>query len=178
MMKQHFECLAEYNQWMNRSIYSTCAQLPFNELQLDRGAFFKSIWGTLNHLAVADTLWLKRLSQAFPHWAVLSSMHLRPWPTALDAPLFVSFDALLQERIALDQCFIELTAALTEAELNQPFMFTTTKGVPFKKNLGAVLLHMFNHQTHHRGQLTTLLSQMAIDFGATDLLLLVPNLES
>jgi len=70
-----------------------------------------------------------------------------------------------------------LCAELSQQEINAPFEYTSTKGVKGKKLLSEVLLHFFNHQTHHRGQATTLFSQLGIDVGATDLILLIPNLQ-
>ena len=83
----HFSLLASYNQWMNRKLYNAAAVLSHDQLTQNRGAFFGSILGTLNHIAVADILWLKRLAGHFPNLASLSPLQEVPAPTSLDQQL-------------------------------------------------------------------------------------------
>ena len=171
-----FTHLAAYNQWMNRKLYNAGAVLSPEQLSQNRGAFFGSILGTLNHLAVADTLWLQRIARHLPHLASLSPVSTWPQPTALDESLCESFGALTELRASIDEVIVALCAELTPQELAGPLEYASTKGLRGKKPLGDVLLHVFNHQTHHRGQVTTLFAQLGIDVGATDLILLMPNL--
>ena len=172
----HFALLASYNQWMNRKLYNAAAVLAPEQLVQNRGAFFGSILGTLNHIAVADILWLKRLAGHFPGLASLAPLQEVPAPTSLDQQLCADFAALTQLRASLDDVIVNLCAELSQQELNSPFEYTSTKGIKSKKLLSDVLLHVFNHQTHHRGQATTLFSQIGIDVGATDLITLIPNM--
>lgn len=170
--------LTTYNRWMNEKLYTTASQLTSEVLHQNLGAFFGSIFGTLNHLAVADTLWLKRLADHPARFASLEPVRALPKPKALDEPLFPSLDQLAAYRLMLDDVFTALAAELQESHLDEVFEYTSTKGVRGSKNLFGVLMHVFNHQTHHRGQATTLLSQQGLDAGATDLLLLLPNLSA
>lgn len=170
----HLKLMATYNQWMNEKVYAACRNLPEEELQRDRGAFFKSIFGTLNHLAVGDTLWLKRFTQFVPALANHPTLPLMASPTSLDGLLFEKFEQLAQYRLQLDAFIFDLAAAVTDEMLDQPFSFVTTKGVPITKDFLGTLTHFFNHQTHHRGQTTTLLTQQGVDVGVTDLLMLLP----
>ncbi|HET8869477.1 MAG TPA: DinB family protein [Aquabacterium sp.] len=168
--------LARYNQWMNRKLYDAASVISDEQLHADKGAFFGSVFGTLNHLAVADTLWLKRFALHPAGFSSLVQMADHPQPTALDQPLRSSFAELLTLRATLDDIIIAFTLELRDEHLASALEYKSTKGVPSRKLLGDVLMHFFNHQTHHRGQATTLFSQMGMDVGATDLLLLMPNL--
>ena len=71
--------------------------------------------------------------------------------------------------------FSQFINELQEIDLSQSLTYTNTKGVSFSKPFSQLLLHLFNHQTHHRGQVTTLLNQMTIDIGETDLLMLIDD---
>lgn len=165
--------LARYNDWMNRKLILAAAALPDDELDRDRGAFFGSVLGTLNHLIVADTLWLKRLSAHPACAAPLAPLDDIAMPASLDARPCPTLDALRTRRETLDALFVALCGQLEPAALDTPLDYRNTRGEPFRRPLGELLLHVFNHQTHHRGQATTLLSQAGVDVGVTDLLALL-----
>lgn len=171
-----FSQLARYNQWMNRKLYDAAAVISEEQLRADRGAFFGSIFGTLNHLAVADTLWLKRFALHPASFTSLVALHSHPQPTALDQVMCATLSELTQLRATLDDVITAFCAELRSDHLSSPLEYKSTKGVVSRKRLDEVLLHFFNHQTHHRGQVTTLFSQLGMDVGATDLLLLMPNI--
>ena len=134
---EYCRTMARYNEWMNARLYALCATLPEPELQRDRGAFFGSIYATLNHIAY---------------------------------DLFGSFAALRRERAALDARLIAWAATLTSHWLAEPLTYTSkVDGVTRTRSNGMLVAHVFNHQTHHRGQVTTLLSQRGLDMGSTDL---------
>ena len=171
----HFALLADYNQWMNRRLYDAAATLPHATLVADRGAFFKSILGTLNHLVVADTIWLKRF-RAHPSCPkALASLDDVVTPTALDAMLYTDLAQLRERREWLDQIILIWVDELDGATLRSELDYTSIQGVPARRPVSAVLMHFFNHQTHHRGQVTTLLAQAGVDVGVTDLLVRTPN---
>jgi uncharacterized damage-inducible protein DinB len=175
--RSHFPLLADYNRWMNRRLYAAAAQLPAEAVTADRGAFFGSILGTLNHLAVADTLWLKRFAAHPACVAVLMPMGHIALPARLDEPLFADLAGLHQYREWLDELIVSLAASLQESSFAQPLTYANSKGVQFTRDLHSLLVHFFNHQTHHRGQVTALLFQAGVDPGVTDLLALVPQIE-
>ncbi len=157
MKTDYYQMMADYNQWMNRKIYAVCEQIPDAQRKEDRGAFFKSIHGTLNHLLYGDLAWLGRFQD-------------HPIPTVIGPNLYEEFDELQIRREALDQQIIDWTQTLSETWLAQPFRYTSnvdriTRELP----TWILVTHMFNHQTHHRGQLTTLLTQMGHDPGVTDI---------
>lgn len=165
--------LARYNQWMNDKLYQAAARLPEADLQRDTGAFFGSVFGTLNHIVVADTLWLQRYRQHPAGFPALQPLQDIAQPASLNGLLFDQLPALSARRQLLDSVIIQLCAELQDKDLDQPLAYHNTHGVAQCKNFHALLLHLFNHQTHHRGQATTLLSQLGEDVGVTDLLALI-----
>lgn len=174
-IKQNVELFAKYNQWMNSKIYALVIPLGKEDLNKDRGAFFGSILGTLNHLMVADLTWLNRIAQYPDHFDALLAIKEFPKPNALDQILYEDIHELHEARIRIDAIFIALCAEIEESQLEASLTYKNMKGDGMKKKLSFLLQHIFNHQTHHRGQLTTLLSQMDMDVGPTDLVLLIDN---
>ncbi len=176
MNQAHFlTLLGQYNQWMNRKLYDAAAKLSEEQLQRDVGAFFKSIIGTLNHLVVADTVWLQRFSRHPSSKLALVEIEGLPKPTQLDQILFGDLTGLAERRQLLDNSINQWLANLTQNNLESSLNYQSMAGVPGSKSLGSLLLHFFNHQTHHRGQLSVMLSQFGIDIGVTDLLAIVPD---
>ncbi len=157
-MKQHYLAMAEYNQWMNGKIYDLCAGLSDEVRKKDLGAFFTSIHGTLNHLLLADRVWMGRFTN--------EPFHV----TGLDQELYADFSILREEREKTDLAIIHWINGLADSELMQTLRYTgIANPAPRQLPLWFALSHFFNHQTHHRGQITTLLFQIGIDPGVTDL---------
>ena len=174
-MKSNFELMASYNQWMNKSLYEAASQLDAGELEKDRDAFFRSIIGTLNHIIVGDTIWLKRFANHEAGFPSLDYLHVVDTPISLDVTLYSKLTALTEARAIMDEVIVQFASELTDQAIAIPLAYSNTKGQPFIKNFGYLLQHFFNHQTHHRGQVSTLLSQAGIDIGVTDLLMGIPN---
>ncbi|WP_136254288.1 DinB family protein [Onishia niordana] len=174
-LKYHFELLAIYNQRMNSKVYEAAGHLSANDLITGRRAFFGSILGTLNHIVVGDTIWLKRFAT---HPSCLSSLRGvadLPRPTSLDQIVFDDLGCLTEHRAWLDQTIVNWVAELSESDLDFVLAYRNSKGVPANKRFSSLVLHFFNHQTHHRGQASTLLSQAGEDIGVTDLLVQIPE---
>jgi len=167
--------LARYNEWMNTKLYDTASQLSKEELLADRQAFFGSIQGTLNHIFIADIIWLKRFSHHPSSHPALQVIQAMQDPRSLDELRLIDFTELTKQRHFLDSVILSWAKQLTDEDLQQVMHYTNMKGVPADKKLGNLLLHFFNHQTHHRGQVTTLLSQCGLDVGVTDLQALIPD---
>jgi uncharacterized damage-inducible protein DinB len=169
---------------MNTKLYNAAAKLSVADLMADKGAFFGSIFGTLNHMVVADTVWLQRFAhpdsslrqqnRSEPDAALASVCEL-PTPTSLNALLFTNLAELRQRRELLDLAVSNWIAVLSDADLSQNVRYGNMKGTPQCKSLDSLLLHFFNHQTHHRGQASTLLFQAGVDIGETDLRALIPD---
>jgi uncharacterized damage-inducible protein DinB len=152
----YYTTIARYNRWMNQKLYGVCTDIPDRDRKSDRGAFFKSIHGTLNHILVADRIWLGRFTQ-------------QPFVAKLDEELYSNFSELRVERESLDLTIVDWAQTLTSDWLNADFNYTNSSGVTRTRPCWLLVTHMFNHQTHHRGQLTTLLNQMGYEPGVTDL---------
>ena len=155
--QNYYETMAHYNAWMNQKLYAICAAIPDDVRKENRGAFFKSIHGTLNHLLHGDRAWMGRFTN-------------QPFSNPMGQDLYAEFEQLRQHRDLTDRQIIEWSQTLTADWLNQPFTYKSnidgkTRILP----TWLLVTHMFNHQTHHRGQLTTLLSQLGHDPGITDL---------
>ena len=179
MTRTSYVCLmAAYNEWMNAKLYDAAGTLPDEELAADRKAFFGSILGTLNHLVVADTIWLKRFMLHPANYTALQPMQDLPAPKSLDQLLFADLESLAEHRKRLDGMMIEWARSIEEPDLGHLLRYTNTKGVVAERPFFGLLMHFFNHQTHHRGQVTTLLSQAGVDVGETDLFALIPNAAS
>ncbi|WP_372619493.1 DinB family protein [Alteromonas stellipolaris] len=174
-LKNSFTLMAQYNQWMNESVYSAASQLSPAALDEDVGAFFGSILGTLNHILVADIIWLQRFAQHPDKFSELDIVMAMSLPKKLDETLFEDIGLLREQRVKVDEAILAFANALSSEVLTTDLSFLDTAGVPHTKNFGQLILHLFNHQTHHRGQITTLLSQRGLDVGATDLLELIPE---
>lgn len=173
--RQYVHMMASYNQWMNMKLYEVAGKLSPKELAADRNAFFGSILATLNHITVADTIWLKRFAMHPANHAALDPVRQLPLPGSFDTILFRNLGAMDKQRKLLDEVMTEWAAALTEEDLRHVLHYKNSKGVPAQKRLSGLVMHLFNHQTHHRGQVATLLSQVSLDLGVTDLLALIPN---
>ncbi|UCH49973.1 MAG: DinB family protein [Betaproteobacteria bacterium] len=169
--------MASYNQWMNDKLYAAARRLPPDALIVDRNAFFASIIGTLNHIVVGDTLWLKRFAAHPAPFESLNAIRGLDRPETLDQILFADLQELSANRTMIDSVILRWAEELTEADLQQAISYSNMKGVGARKTLAALLVHFFNHQTHHRGQATTLLTQAGQDVGVTDVLALMSDIE-
>lgn len=167
--------MAEYNRWMNERMYQAAATLDAETLTANLGAFFGSILGTLNHIAVADTIWLHRFAQHEATFASLSDLSRFPQPSSLSQSLAPSLWELSDYRRELDALIERLAAELTPEHLSAGITYGNVAGVRSSRNFGALLQHFFNHQSHHRGQASTLLFQSGVDVGVTDLLAVMPR---
>lgn len=152
---------AEYNRWMNEKLYDAAARLTDEQRKEDRGAFFKSIHATFNHLLWGDTNWLARLKG--------QPVGRSPIGTVL----FEDFAELRAARVAKDAEIVAWAPTVSDEWLTRSFTWSTANGqYTFTHPTFALVAQMFNHQTHHRGQITTLLMQFGIDPGGTDIPLL------
>lgn len=168
--------MAEYNRWMNRRMYEAAASLPEAEVKRDRGAFFGSILETLNHILVADAIWLHRFARQPDAAELRAGLAGWPLPTSLRQEMAESLPALARRRHELDELVVRWAGALTTERLAAPLAYRNMAGQPWNRTLGHLVFHFFNHQTHHRGQASTLLFQAGVDIGVTDLLAVIPEL--
>ena len=158
-MLQHFNMFAHYNRWANAVLYAEAAKLTREEFNQPTGAFFGSLMSTLNHLLVADRIWLHRFTGE------------GPVPDRLNENLFVDFGPLHAARQAEDERIIRWVEGLSEDALNGNFTYTPmTSTQSVTQKLGPALAHIFNHQTHHRGQAHMILTTLGKPSLALDLI--------
>lgn len=158
-MKAHFDMFARYNAWANGRLYEAAAGLADAQYRADRGAAFKSLHGTLNHLLTADRIWLKRFTGEGEA------------PDQLDAILFEQLADLAAARAAEDRRLIAFVDSLDEARLAGTIRYRRVSSPEeFVQPLTLALAHLFNHQTHHRGQAHAILTGLTGEAPPLDLL--------
>lgn len=165
-----FKTYAKYNQWMNVSLYEKCIELGQQNIEKEQGAFFGSILTTLNHLLIADIFWLSRCSGDKSALNLLDSEGNKIRLTALDQIVYQDILELFTVRKKIDSEILQYVSGLSAADNAREITYSTSKGEEKKNPIEMILLHWFNHQTHHRGQITAMLSQQGIDYGLTDLI--------
>jgi uncharacterized damage-inducible protein DinB len=154
--------MARYNAWQNRSLVAALEGMEEAELRADRGAFFGSILATLNHVLWADRMWMSRLAGwRRPEGGLTESVALAPTPAAWRA-----------ERERVDGRLIFWADALRPAQLRGELTWHSgATGAEVTKPVALCVVHMFNHQAHHRGQVHAMLTAAGRDPGVTDLAL-------
>lgn len=154
---------ARYNRWMNAKVYAAAARMTDEERKRDRGAFFGSIHNVMNHILAGDRIWLGRLAGRVPEPGFIGE-----GIKSLDQEIASDFDELRRERDKTDTAIDALAGTLTADGLAEKFRMMR-KGEVLEVPLWWVITQLFNHQTHHRGQITTLLFQAGQDPGPTDM---------
>ncbi|MDQ2704785.1 MAG: DinB family protein [Pseudomonadota bacterium] len=158
-MKQHFMMFAAYNAWANGRIYEAASELGKEEFGRDAGAFFKSMRGTLNHLLVTDRIWMKRFTGEGAA------------PASLDTILYVDFAKLRKARQVEDKRIVDWIGSLGEKAFAGRFTYMTVTDMrTVSQRLAPALSHLFNHQTHHRGQAHTILTVLGRPAPSLDLI--------
>ncbi len=169
---------ARYNRWINGRMYAACEQLTDDERKRDRGAFFGSIHRTLNHLVVTDQVWLRRFARSgaengFSFTMLEGGLITIPEAYALDMVPHPDWDDLKAKRTQLDEAIDQWTASMPAGYPQMPMAYSNSRGTRREHPAWQAMTHLFNHQTHHRSQVITLLTQAGIDIGVTDMLALM-----
>lgn len=155
--------MARYNAWQNNGLMTLLDAVADDQLRADRGAFFGSILGTLNHLLWADLVWLHRLTGSeMPKGAIKDSPDLTPTAAA-----WAALRDQTDGRISL------WAGLLSEVDLHGDLAwYSGAVGRNVTAAIGKVVVHLFNHQTHHRGQVHAMLTAVGLYPQATDLFLM------
>jgi uncharacterized damage-inducible protein DinB len=156
----HYRMFGHYNAWANNRLYEAAARLSTEQYRADRGAFFKSVHGTLNHLLATDRIWMQRFTGEGEA------------PNRLDAILFETFDQLHAAREAEDRRIVDFVDGLDDVRIAGTIKYRrVTSPEQFEQPMAPALAHWFNHQTHHRGQVHALLTGLVGQAPELDLLM-------
>ena len=150
--------MANYGHWQNEQLLALCDALGDAERKKSNGAFFGSIHGTLNHLIYGDLSWMSRFEYS------------ETAPIDPSDEFYSDFNDLCAARRALDQRISEWADRIEQDWLAAPFRYSSRiTGKNYERPTWLLVVHLFNHQTHHRGQLTDQLARLGVDYGTTDL---------
>jgi uncharacterized damage-inducible protein DinB len=149
-MKAHFVMMANYNKWANTRLFRSAGTLNEALYRKEVGAYFRSLHGTLNHLLVADRIWMRRLTGAGEH------------PAQLNAILFEGLPSLQAARVAEDSQIIAFVQSLDEPAFEEVWGYRTLNGTPQRQPRREILAHLFNHEAHHRGQAHAILTVLGV----------------
>ena len=164
-MHEHLTMMAQHNKWANARVSEAISQISEDDYHMDRGSFFGSIHGTLNHLLLVDRLWCGRMiNELYP-------------ADRLDLIIVEDRDTYIRERAAEDDILIDLVASLSPEDLEGEISYSTLIGFSATDKRRVILAHMFNHATHHRGQAHDQLSRVPMDPPPLDLMIYLHTLK-
>ena len=155
-MQQCLAKLSRYHCWATEKLFDSVALLSEEQYRSNEGLFFGSVHGTLNHLLLVDQLWLSRING-------------EPYPVS-DLSHEIETDAKMLEAALLNQCdlWFRTCAAMTERRLAQDIKFRNLAGEEGRINAADLLIHVFNHGTHHRGQISAVLAELGVSVPEMD----------
>ena len=163
-MRDTVAILVRYNTYANRDMTKVLSGIADPKiLTANRGSYFQSIVGILNHILGADFIWFNRLRDSFPSLQSLKSSLI---PSDLKSASEIHYSSLSDwESISaeVDEIFSNLAEELDETTLETRFTYTNAKGQTMTARLFDVMLHLLNHQAHHRGQISQILDESGIE---------------
>ena len=165
-MLKHLRMMARYNKWANAQLNTAVMNISHDAYMAKREAFFGSIHGGLNHILLVDRIWRGRV-EGNPHPA-----------DRLDIIVTNSREAFLRERMAEDDILIDFTDSFDEKSLDEKVTYSSLIGFTGTDPRRLILAHMFNHATHHRGQIHALLTQVPADPPPLDLMIYIRETEA
>lgn len=168
--KDPYLAFAGYNRWINRKLYAAAAGLSDEQRKRNLGAFFGSLHATLAHVLLGDRAWLGRVSGDPALGRSLDASGNEIHVRGLAHVLYEDFADLRREREQTDEAIVRWIEGLDEAVLGADVAYRNMSGTEQRHATWWAVSHMFNHQAHHRGQATTLLLQLGVDPGVTDLI--------
>jgi uncharacterized damage-inducible protein DinB len=148
-LRNHLATLARYNLWATHKLFVHVDALPEADYRRDAGLFFKSVHATLNHLLVAEhLLWFRRFAGG------------ESPKVALNDEVEADREQLRERMTSGAQAWLPFIAGCDAARFAASLDYTTTRGIAMSLPFGATLAHVFNHATHHRGQITAAITMM------------------
>ena len=165
-MLEHLRMMARYNKWANAQLNTAVMNISHDAYMAKREAFFGSIHGGLNHILLIDRIWRGRVEG-------------NPYPAdRLDIIVTDDREAFLCERMAEDDILIDFTDSFDEKSLDEKVTYSSLIGFTGTDPRRLILAHMFNHATHHRGQIHALLTQVPVDPPPLDLMIYIRETEA
>lgn len=174
-LSSNFRMLARYNQRMNQQLLAVCEKLCPDQLQQQTHSFFPNVMAYWNHIMFGDLIMLQRLIANDLVSLDKNSLEGLPVAKSVNDTFVSTINELRILRAQVDNVYLQITQSITDATCAKVVKYTTTEWENIERNVGEFFQHIFNHQTHHRGQLTCILSQFGLDFGCTDLPVIVPE---
>ena len=165
----YFRTLARYNAWANHRLYDACLKLPEDAYYVNRKVFFGSIHRTLNHILLGSRAWMARIEGIAPSETGI---------TSLDQELYTDRDSLWFAQQEEDARVIDRLDTMDMAQLGGELSYRTMTGIEQRQPLSLILGHLFNHGTHHRGQVHAMLSQVPTDPPPLDLIYFLRDQET
>jgi uncharacterized damage-inducible protein DinB len=172
-LAKNFKMMSLYNKRMNRQLMGCCLTLPVDVVRKETNSFFPNILSYWNHILFGDLILLGRLASNNIGQLNLEDFEKLPSPQSPQDIYHNDLPELANLRYQVDELITDYCDRLTEQECEQFITYTTTEGENITKAVGDVTQHLFNHQTHHRGQLTCILSQFGVEYGCMDLPVIV-----
>jgi uncharacterized damage-inducible protein DinB len=168
---RHVRLMADYNRWTNRQLYAAAGDLSPVMIAAETGAQFGSIMVGLSHQVADDALWLRRFGSSghFERLMAAGDWLPAPAPASLREPVCADLVGLTALRDRIDELITGWCADLIFKDLDRVMVYRTSNGLPQQHQLGPLLSHFFNHQTHYRGQISTLLHQAGVQAGPSEL---------
>ncbi len=155
-LHQHLRLMADYHHWALQRLYAVVDQLSDSDYRRDTKLFFNSVHGSLNHILLVDHIWHARL--------VASPIAI----TGLDQELESDRAALKSRSLKFAKSWRGFVDALTPEQIAGDLDYRTIKGDPYRMPYASLILHVFNHATHHRGQISTVLTQLGLEAPVMD----------
>ena len=163
-MKNLFQAFARYNGSVNQSITELLEPLRKDQIMMATKAYYPSIFATCLHNFISDLNWLRRYRDALKENRALNNSELLSLEEkSLRAEFEADYKKYFQYRKQIDEVIIQFADELEEPRMDSTIQYKNYKGEEIKKELWKTLLHWFNHQTHHRGQVSVLLDWVGID---------------
>lgn len=168
--RTHFTTLARYNAKANETLYGLLAALPGEEFEKPHGSYFISIKGILSHLITADINWLRRFRENFGDMELFSHPRLAPAGHAWTVYEFVSLRELARDRVVVDGLYSRFATEAGLERFGEALAYADSHGNPRRYVFRQILDHVFNHQTHHRGQVSQILDELGVEHDFSNIL--------
>jgi uncharacterized damage-inducible protein DinB len=168
--RRHFAQLARYNRFVNQALIESLSRLAPAALAEPRGSYFGSIQGILDHVITTDINWLRRFRELFPNDEPLNRPRLAPPGHAWTNFAFSDFAELCRERALVDAIFVDWIAAADTSRFGEVLAYRDSHDKPLRFYCRDALDHVFNHQTHHRGQISQILDELKVEHDWSNLI--------